>query len=867
MSRIAALFSGESEDQQLAMEFEVNIDLLTQEYVRAGIDPGEARRLAVLKFGKPSSTLEVCREHRGFPRLEAFARDLRYASRALWKSPGFSLAVVVTLAIAIGANTAIFSLVNQVLLQPAGVDHPERVLSIREHFGKLAGLEDLGATSGPAFAAIRAQRTLFEHTAAMSGLDATYTGGAAPQHLQVAAVSAEWFEVMGARPAYGRTFTPEEDEPNASRVAILSYPAWAKLFGSDPSAVNRKIELDLQPYTVIGVMKPGIEWLNNVDVWLPLALSSADVGPKENFNQHLLVMSRLRPGVSPERANAWLKLFSKRVLASGVPGAKEVAPLDWYIFSKSFVSATVGDTRTPMLFMLAAVGIVLLIASANIAGLMLARNAARSHELAVQAALGASRGRLLSRVAAESVVLAGFGTIAGLALAWTGMGIFLNRLPMIGRLPTLDAHPDIRAVCFTIAIAATTASLFGLLPAWKASDASFGMMSGGERIVHARQRTRSALVIIETALALVLMVAAGVLLKSFTLLEQVPPGFDTHNVMTAGVSFSASRYNDVGRQISFYRTVLDHLPAESAIASDVPFSGGMNAGEFEIRGRSYTNGRPPHSDVRFVSPGYFETLRIPLKRGRLFSAADRIGTEPVALIDENMARQFWPGEDPIGKQIRGQGFPSWFTIVGVVGHILQSDLAFDSGRGTLYYGLFQSSRILPFVAILTRGSSGAISAAIASADPTESTFRNESLSDRVAASLASRKLLLELLSCFAAIALFLCTLGLYSVISYAVRQRNREIGVRVALGAGRATISRMIIGDGLRLAATGAILGLAIAGGLAHTIESQLYKVRAFDIPTTSIAALTLVLLAVAASFFPARRAASVDPMSTLRCD
>jgi hypothetical protein len=247
----------------------------------------------------------------------------------------------------------------------------------------------------------------------------------------------------------------------------------------------------------------------------------------------------------------------------------------------------------------------------------------------------------------------------------------------------------------------------------------------------------------------------------------------------------------------------------------------MNAGEFEIRGRSYTNGRSPHSDVRFVSPGYFKTLRIPLKRGRLFSATDRIGTERVALIDENMARQFWPAEDPIGKQIRGQGFPSWFTIVGVVGHILQSDLAFDSGRGTLYYGLFQSSRILPFVAILTRGSSGAISAAIASADPTECTFRNESLSDRVAASLASRKLLLELLSCFAAIALFLCTLGLYSVISYAVRQRNREIGVRVALGAGRATISRMIIGDGLRLAATGAILGLAIAGGLAHTIESH----------------------------------------------
>ncbi len=868
LSRIAGLFSGDRADRRLSAEFEDHLDLLTQENIRAGMEAAEARRQAALKFGRLSAALEACREQRGLPRLEAFLQDLRHAARALRKDRGFSMSVVLTLAVAVGANTAIFSLVNQALLHPDGIDHPERIVSIREHYGKLLNLTDLGATSGPVFAAIRAQRSLFAHTASMSGVYLTYTGGSQPEHMQAAQVSAEWFDVLGAKPLLGRTFTPQEDQPNAGRVAVLSYPTWTKLFGSDPSVLSRTIELDLQPYIVIGVMKPGIEWLGKADLWLPLALSPADVGPQENFHQHLFVLSRLQPGVSREQANSWIRLLSTRVLASDVPGAKETAALDWYLFSKPFVSAAIGETRTPMLLLLAAVVIVLLIASSNIAGLILARNAARSHELAVQAALGANRGRLLSRVAAESLLLSAWGAAAGLALAYAGMKGLLHWVPSAELPPGLRARFDIYTLAFTVGTVAITGFLFGILPAWQSSGVSFGgAMNAGGRILPGRRRTRSVLVTLEAALALVLMVGAGALLQSFLRLQQVHPGFAARGVVSAGISFPVSRYGNFEKQIAFYHAVLQRLPPDSAIASDVPFSGGINSGAFQINGRASSDGPFTHSDVRLVSPGYFETLHIPLKRGRLFAASDRIGTERVAIIDENMARQFWPDQDPIGQQVRPAGLPNWYTIVGVVGHILQADLAFDSGRGTLYYALYQRPRSLPIASIVAHRPADAIRAAVASADPAEAIFDIKSLEDRVAGSLGARKFVLQMMIFFALTALFLSALGLYGVISYAVSQRRREIGVRVALGAHRAAVSRMIVGEGLRLASIGATLGLLIAAALARTIDGQLYQAKLFDIPSVPIAVAILLAVAIAASFLPARRAASTDPMSALRCE
>ena len=865
--RLLGVFSNQRENARLEDEIHTHIDLLTRDYLNAGMEPAEARRQAALRFGNLSSTREACREQHGLPRLETCLKDLRHASRALRKTPGFSIAVVLTLTVAVGANTAIFSLVEQALFHPRGIDHPERILSIREHYGKLLNLSDLGVTSGPAFADVRNARDLFEHAAALTSDYLTYTGGPKPEHFEAARVSSEWFAVLGARPLLGRTFVPEEDQPNAERVAVLSYGTWTKLFDRDRSVLGRKIELDLQPYRVIGVMSPGIEALGPADLWVPLALSPADIGPQQRFHQHLFTLARLRPNVTKQQADAWLRLLTARVLASGVPGAKETVSLDWYMFSKSYTDTVAGDARMPMLLLLAAVGMILLIATANVAGLMLASNAARSHQLAVRAALGAGRGRLLGQLAAESLLLATLGTAAGLALAVGGMRAVLLWAPK-NAVPGLDARFDVFTLIFTAAVTAAASLFFGILPAWRASATPpIDAMKAGTRTASGRHRLRSGLVVGEAALALILVVAAGALLKSFLRLEAVSPGFDTRGVMTAAVSFPAAQYASAEKQIAFYRAVLGSLPAPSGFASSVPFQGGINSGSFEIQGRPAKAGVPLHTDVRSVSPGYFEALRIPLERGRFFTPTDQTGTQPVALIDENVARQYWPGADPTGQQLRPNGVPVWFTVIGVVGHVLQADLALDSGRGTIYYDLYQRPRPLPVGLVVIHGPVEAIRQAVAAANPAESIFDVQSLGARVDASLASRQFILRMMSFFAITALFLAALGLYGVISYSVSQRTREIGVRMALGARSTRVSGAVVADGLRLAAIGCALGLAAAAGLARTIQSQLYQVRVFDVQTVLTAVAILLAVAIAASFLPARRAASVDPIAALRCE
>ena len=851
-------------DGELSEELSTHVELLTEENVRAGMNRTEARRQACLRFGALTSTHEACREQRGLPRIEAFMQDLRHAGRTLGNARGFTLTVVLTLGVAIGANTAIFSLVNQALFQLRGVDQPERIVSAREHYGKL-NLDDLGVTSGPAFADILRSRDVFEHAAALISSYRTLTGGAEPEHIQAANVSSEWFEVLGAKPYLGRTFTAEEDQPNASRVVVLSYATWDKLFGRDPAVLNRTIELDLQPYKIIGVMNPGIEWIGPADVWVPLALAPAAFVPQERFHEYLFTLAKLRPGVSQEQANAWFKLLAARVLASAPPDAKDIVAMDWTMFSKSLTRAMVGDTRTPMLVLLGSVGIILLIAASNVAGLMLARIQARAHELAIQAALGASRGRMMSRIFAESLILMALGTALGLPLAYLGMKILLQWVPQ-NALPGLAVRYDTFTLGFTAVIVALAGFLFGAVPAWMASGASpIGAMRSEGRTVTGRQRMRSVLVVAETALALVLMVAAGSLLRSFSALEQVQPGFEPGGVMTASVSFPAARYDSGEKQWAFYRSVLDRLPPKSAIASSVPFQGGLNAGSFEVRGVPANDGNGRHADVRFVSPGFFEALGIPVRNGRTFARSDTAESERVAVIDEKLAKQFWPGENPVGKQLRPAGLPEWFTIVGVVGHVRQAELASESPRGTLYYSLYQARLRMSMAVVASHAPADLIRSAVTSADPAESTFDVESLGARVADSLASRRFVLRVESCFAAVALFLAALGLYGVISYAVSQRTREVGIRMALGAPSQTIIRSVLGEGLRLAVIGTAIGLAAAAGLARAIESQLFRVRVFDTENIAVAIMILFVVAALASLLPARRAAAVDPITALR--
>jgi predicted permease len=851
-------------DTELDDELAAHLALLTDEYVRSGMEPAEAHRHARLKLGAASAIQQEYRTQRGLPRLEIFLNDLRQATRALRNAPAFTIAVVLTLGVAIGANTAIFSLVNQALFNLRGVYRAERVISIREHYGKLT-LDDLGVTSGPAFADVRKARDIFQYTAALNSSSRTLTGTGTPQHIEAGDVTSEWFDVLGAKPILGRTFTAEEDQPNAARVAVLSNATWIKNFGADPGVIGRTIELDRQPYKVIGVMPQGIEWIGPADLWIPLALKPEAFSEDDRFHEYLFTLARLRDGVSTDKANAWMQLLSKRVIESAPPGAAEIAKLDWRMFTKSLTDAMVGDTRTPMLFLLAAVGLVLLIAASNVAGLMLARNSARSHELAVQAALGASRARILSRTFAESLILAVLGTGIGLVLAMGAMKIMLTWLPE-DQVSGLAAQLDAPTLAFTAVIVAVAGLLFGLIPAWFASQSlPYEAMRSGTRTT-SRQRLRSTLVIAETALALVLIVAAAALLRSFTKLEQVNPGFIADGVTTAVVSFPPSQYPDATKQNAFYTGVLDRLPASSAIASSMPFQGGLNAGSLDIKGRPTDPVSSPHGDIRAVSPGFFELLKIPVRSGRVFTRDDRRDTPLVAVIDERMANQYWKGESPVGQQVRPGDKAPWFTIVGVVGHIAQEELTSMNARGTVYFALLQS-RSTPTAAIATRGSIESIRAAVAAVDPSQAVYDVRNLADRVASTLAERRFVLRTMSFFALTALLLAALGLYGVIGYAVSQRTRELGIRFALGARTFSIIGMVVRDGLRLAAIGAAIGLASAVALAKYFDAQLYQSSTLDTPNIVSAAIILLGVSTVASLLPARRAASVDPLTALRCE
>jgi predicted permease len=879
--RAAGARSGAKQRQEYTAELESHIQLQTEDNLRLGMPPEEARRAAVLKFGSVASTEESLRDQMGLPGLESFLKDIHYALRGMRKSPGFTTVMILTLALGIGANTAIFSLVNQVLLRPRGISHPERLVVVRTKYDKL-NLKSI-PDSPPTFADARDSRAVFEHAAAMRGMDVNYTGGAAPQSLRAEFVSAEWFDVFGARPSLGRVFAAEEDQPNADRVAVLAHAAWIRIFGADPSVIGRTIELNQLPYRIIGVMGPGFEWPAPVDLWTPIGFPARALNPGNRFNENLTVVARRRPGVPFAQANAWLKVLADRVLNSGTPGAAFARNAGWGLFAVPFVDFSAGDTKMPLLILLGAVGLVLLIACSNGAGLMLARTSARAQEMAVRAALGASRQRLIRQTLTESLLLASAGALVGLALAY-GATVVLLRLAPEGAVAGLDASLDIHVLLFTAAAAIVSGIASGIAPAWQlARTDAHGTLKGGGRSSTAgpaRQRLRSTLVIAETALALMLLVGAGLLVRAFSQLENVDPGFNPRGVMTAVVSLPAKQYPDGVKQAVFYRGVLERLTTtkgvtEAAFGLGIPFSPYGDSGGFAIEGRTPAPGEAgPHGDRRYITPAYFAALEVPLKRGRLFTDTDRTDSEPVLVIDENLARQYWPDEDPIGKRIQPSSGQAWYTIIGIAGHVLGSDLAADSGKGVVYFSLYQFQRqALPVAWIIAKTSgnpaamAGAIREAVHAADPNQPVHDFKTLDDLVSNSLASRRFVMRLLGFFAVTALFMAALGLYGVISYAVTLRTREIGIRIALGAKPESVLLDVLSQGLRLTAVGVAAGLAGSLLINRVLASQLFKVNAFDPLIFVSMAAALLIAALLASYLPARRAVRVDPLTALRSE
>jgi len=806
--------------------------------------------------------------------MRALWKDSRYAVRSLRKTPAYTLVALAILALGIGANTAIFSVVNQVLLNPAGVSKPQRIVALRVKYDKLA-LRNIGV-SIPDFADVL-HSTQFAAAALLDQSDFNYTGSAIPERLRGASVTWRWFDVFGARARLGRVFRAEEDRPNANQEVVLSFAAWKRLYGQDPGVVGRSIALNQKTYRIVGVMGPEFRWPADVDLWAPLGLADSEYSENNRFNESYQAVARLNPTVPLASASAFVGVLSDRV-RNGADNGQYARASAWGMFLLPFTDFIAGDIRKPMLVLSGAVGLVLLIACANIAGLMLARASGRTREIAVRAALGAGRWDLIRQSLCESLVLATGGAVAGLGVAYAGVRGLLALAPE-GLPVAVGVRMDGPVLAFTALAALAAGVLFGITPAWQISRLHrYELLKEGGRsgtAGRARQRLRSSLVVAEVALALVLLVGAGLFLRSLAAIENVDPGFQPAGVIAATVSLPPTRYGDSARRIAFYRAVLGNLsatPGVTAVAAGipVPFSGNGGSASFAIEGRPSPPGDPgPHGDIGSVSAQYFAALKIPIRQGRAFTDRDRTDTQPVAIVDEILARQYWPGENPVGRRIRRGSSAPWATIVGVAGHVKHADLAGEDVKGKYYFSMFQMP--MPYTTFLLRAPhdparlSAALRDAVRAVDPTQPVAQIRLMSDMVNSSLAPRRFVVTVLGVFAAMALLMAVIGLYGVIGYAVTARTQELGVRMALGAQPAEILLMVLGQGMKLAGAGVAAGLVTSLAFARLLRSELFHVSAFDPLTFALMAAALVSAALLASYLPARRATRVDPMVALR--
>ncbi|MGH9445661.1 MAG: ABC transporter permease [Terriglobia bacterium] len=803
-------------------------------------------------------------------------QDLKYGARQLGRNPGFTTVAVIALALGIGANTAIFSVVNAVVLRPLPIHQPGRVIVVHDQFTQL-GLPSIGV-SAPDFADLSRRTDIFEDTAALADRSFNLTGSAQPERLTGFLVSRDFFPLMGVKPLLGRWFFHSEDKPGANHVVMISAGLWKGAFGSNPKLIGESITLDGENYTVVGIMPSSFQLPDMApDLWTPLALTPAQLDPvKERGHEWLYMLARLRPTVTVAQAQAAVNGMARRFMQEYPNNFP--AHVGYGIKLVPLLPDLIGNTSKFLFVLLAAVGFVLLIACANVANLTLARASARSKEIAVRAALGAARVRIIRQLLTESVLLALIGGALGILVAvW---GVVLLQTIGTKNIPRLNkADIDGLVLAFTAAVALFTGVLFGLAPAFEASRSNLhetlkeGGRSGPAGV--RRQRIRSLLVIGEVALTLVLLVGGVLMVESFVHLLDVNPGFDPHSVLTMQISLSPTQYSKPSQIAGFYHALLErvsHLPGvKAAGAVDVlPFSDFGNSGGFHIEGEPLRSGEVnPHADVRRVMPGFFRALRIPLRRGRFFTEADTASAPRVAIIDDVLAKEYWPTQSPIGHRVTmASGSPQWYTVVGIVGNV--RNRGFSAPRkGVLYFPLEQWPKFHMSLVIRTasnpEGVATAVRKAVASIDRQQPVYSVKTMEEYVSESVSDRRFAVFLLAMFAALALILAAVGIYGVISYSVSQRSHEIGIRMALGAQRRGILRMVLWQGVWLTLAGAGAGIALALGLTRLMASLLYGVKPADPITFVIVSLLLIGVALLASYIPARRATKVDPMEALR--
>ncbi len=803
-----------------------------------------------------------------------FWQDLRYGARMLRKNPGFTLIAVVTLALGIGANTAIFSVVNTVLLRPLPYQDPDRLMMIRET--KLPQLPEFSVSPGN-FLDWKKQNTVFEQLVAIGPSPFSLTGTGDPERLSGMRVSDGFFAMLGVRPQIGREFLPEEDQPGHNNVVILSHGFWQRRFGTDPNILNQAITLDGKSYTVIGVMPSTFHFVDRLnDLWTPMAFTAEQA---QNHGGHsLAAIGQLKSGITLDRARTEMSMIAER-LAAQYPDVNT----GWNVKITPLLEFTVKSIRPALLVLLGAVVFVLLIACANVANLLLARAASRQKEIAIRVALGAGRWRIVRQLLTESVLLALAGGVLGLLLAKWGMDVLLTLAPQ--NLPRIsDVSLDGRVLIFTATVTLLTGIIFGLIPALQVSkpklsetmkDGGRGSTEGGRR-----QLIRNALVVLEVASALVLLVGAGLMIKSFTRLQKVDIGFNADNALTVSLSLPKSKYPEENQQIAFYQQLLEkvrNLPGVQTVGatSGVPLSNEDFVLAFLIQGQpALAQGLGQTTNYYSVSADYFKAMGIPLIRGRLLTERDTKDSTNVALINETMAKKIFPDEEPIGKRITfdvRQDKPAWLEIVGIVGDVKHYSL--DQATTMQTYGPYLQ-QTLSFMTLVVRAAgdptnlTAAIRSEVLNLDKDQPISTVSTLDQFVSTSIAQQQFSMLLFIIFAAVAMTLASLGIYGLLSYSVTQRTHEIGIRLALGAQTSDVLRMVVRQGLLLAVVGIVCGIATAITLAKLTSSfseLLYDVKATDPLTFAVIAVALLCVALLACYLPARRATKVDPMIALR--
>lgn len=885
--RFANLFRRQTAEREMSREIASHLALLRENFERQGMPAAEAELAARRAYGGIEQAKELHREARSIPWLEHFAKDLRYGWKSLLRTPGFTAVAAVALALGIGANTAIFSVVNAVLLEPLPYKNPNRLVTVL-HYGT-------GPVATANYLDWRDQSHSFETMGAADAWSANLSSNDPSdsnpaEHILGLKVTQNLLPLLGVQPLLGRLFLPGEDRLGSDHEVILSYRLWQRRFDRDPKILGKTLLLNGEGYTVVGVMPATFQfapfWATHAELWVPDAFGNTI---HDRGGNHLRVFARLKPEVSVKRAQADMTAVTAR-LEKLYPGSNRgvtVRPLKENV---------VGNIETFLLMLLGAVGFVLLIACANVAHMLLARTADRQKEIAVRIALGASRARVMAQFLTESLLLAAIGAAAGLLLAIWGIKALVALSPAyIPRVDTVGIDGGV--LLFLLGTTVITVVLFALAPAMHVTSTNLsGALKEGGRADSdgiRRNRLRNFLVASEFALAFVLLIGAGLMIRSFFALQAIDPGFNPHNVLSMIVSVAGTQEESGTRRAVFYRELMQRIRALPGVASagainHLPLAGDMWDRNFVIEGRPKPRpGEFPDAVYRIIMPGYFETMRLPVLRGRMFTDRDDIHAPGVAIINEQAAHQYWPGEDPLGKRIaidtdKPKG-PDWLTVVGVVANAKQEDWAV-APFPEMYLPALQTPAFLgesdepigpheTYITLVVRAAGKPAALASAVKQTVWSFDRRLPISDVltmdrvVADATAQPRFEMLLFAMFAAIALILAMMGIYGVMSYSVSRRTREIGIRMALGAGRSEVLRMVIGQGMKQALAGAAAGIAGALLLSQLMSKMLYGVRPSDPITFGSVIAVLGTAALLASCIPARKATRIEPMSALRSE